>query len=136
MLTSVGKTFSFEAAHHLPNYKGKCRNVHGHSYKLEVEVKGPVNQDHDASIEGMVMDFDVLTAIVNQEVITKMDHRDLNQCLMEIPTAENLAQHIFWVVGKRVHDHTAGECYLSSIKLWETEKCYAHVTGGPNELYS
>ena len=45
----IGKTYSFEAAHHLPNHNGKCKNPHGHSYRLEVEVEGGLNPFPGAS---------------------------------------------------------------------------------------
>ena len=55
--TSVTRCFTFEAAHQLPWHPGKCRNLHGHGYRLEVTVEGPVNDD------GMVLDFAVYTPL-------------------------------------------------------------------------
>lgn len=63
----VSKFFYFEAAHILSDYSGECSNLHGHSYKLEVAVEGELQN-------GMVVDFKVVKAIVNNEVIGKLDH--------------------------------------------------------------
>ena len=68
------KIFHFEAAHALNGYDGKCRNIHGHSYELRVTVKGmPLNETGNPK-NGMVIDFHDLKAIVNQEVVEKLDH--------------------------------------------------------------
>lgn len=83
----VTKIFHFEAAHHLTNYHGKCERVHGHSYKLEITVEGPVQEN------GMVIDFVILKNIVGKKVIEKLDHHDLNNVLQN-PSSENLVQWI------------------------------------------
>ena len=68
------KEFSFEAAHALDGYDGPCREIHGHSYRLFVTVKGrPEAGDRDPKC-GMVMDFGVLKRIVNEEVVSRFDH--------------------------------------------------------------
>ena len=70
----ITKIFHFEAAHALNGYDGKCRNIHGHSYEMRVTVKGmPLNEPGNPK-NGMVIDFRDLKAIVNQEVIEKLDH--------------------------------------------------------------
>ena len=85
MKTTVTRTFRFEAAHQLPWHEGKCRNLHGHSYRLDVTVAGPVGPN------GIVLDFADLRAVVDREVVDRYDHRFLND-LMDNPTAELLAQ--------------------------------------------
>ena len=68
------KTFTFEMAHALLNYDGKCKNIHGHSYKLEVTVIGqPLSQDGHAA-DGLIIDFGDLKKIVNAEVVDVFDH--------------------------------------------------------------
>lgn len=68
------KEFSFEAAHALDGYDGPCREIHGHSYRLFVTVRGnPVAEDGNPKC-GMVMDFGVLKRIVNDEVVSRFDH--------------------------------------------------------------
>ena len=70
----ITKKFRFEAAHALYGYDGKCKNIHGHNYKLFVTVIGvPVNDNFNAK-DGMVMDFGDLKKIVNTQIIEKFDH--------------------------------------------------------------
>ena len=66
------KEFSFEAAHALDGYDGPCREIHGHSYRLFVTVKGcPAAGEGDPKC-GMVMDFGVLKRIVNEEIVSHL----------------------------------------------------------------
>ncbi|WP_295937859.1 6-carboxytetrahydropterin synthase [uncultured Alistipes sp.] len=68
------KEFSFEAAHALDGYDGPCREIHGHSYRLFVTVKGrPANGEKDPKC-GMVMDFGELKRVVNEEIVSRFDH--------------------------------------------------------------
>ena len=68
------KNFRFEAAHALVGYDGKCRNIHGHSYELQVTVKGlPINDENNPK-NGMVIDFHELKGIVNEEIVNRLDH--------------------------------------------------------------
>ncbi|RLG17037.1 6-carboxytetrahydropterin synthase QueD [Nanoarchaeota archaeon] len=83
----VVKQFKFEAAHFLPGYNGKCGSVHGHSYLLEVGVKGEVNDE-----TGMVMDFSRLKEVVSQEIIDVLDHSFLN-VLKSKPGKQELTFH-------------------------------------------
>src|SRR5210317_29782 len=70
----ITKMFSFETGHALYGYDGKCRNVHGHSYKLSVTVKGsPITDSSEVKL-GMVIDFGDLKKIVKQEIVDLFDH--------------------------------------------------------------
>ncbi|HZH70344.1 MAG TPA: 6-carboxytetrahydropterin synthase, partial [Flavobacteriaceae bacterium] len=70
----ITKQFSFETGHALYGYDGKCRNVHGHSYKLSVTVIGnPIEDTSDVKL-GMVIDFTDLKKIVKEEIVDKFDH--------------------------------------------------------------
>ena len=113
--TRVTRSFTFEAAHQLPWHSGKCRDLHGHGYRLEVTVDGPVGDD------GMVVDFDVLGAHVEREVIERYDHKFLND-LLENPTAELIAADIWKTL-------EAGGVRIASIRLWETADCMVEITG-------
>lgn len=121
----IGKTYRFEAAHHLPNYDGKCRNPHGHSYRLEVEVEGdiiPVG----SSDGGMVMDFADLDEMM-EKLLSVLDHHDLNISTrsflqVQTPTAELLVRGIANWMHKQ--PFPAG-VHLSRVRLYETEKAYA-----------
>ncbi len=112
--TSVSCSFTFEAAHHLAWHPGKCRNPHGHSYRLEVTVSGPLDDN------GVVVDFDHLRALVDRTLIDVWDHRDLNE-IIDNPTAELLA-HQAWAL------LTEAGLSLSTLRLWETEHSSAALT--------
>ncbi len=115
-LTSVTCTFTFEAAHRLSWHPGKCRNLHGHSYRLDVTVAGPLDGN------GVVIDFDHLRAIVDRAVIEPWDHSDLNQ-VIDNPTAELLAQRAWALL-------TEAGLGLHSLRLWETDNSCAELTAG------
>ncbi|MFI3306048.1 MAG: 6-carboxytetrahydropterin synthase [Rikenellaceae bacterium] len=68
------KEFNFEAAHALENYDGACRNIHGHSYRLFVTVVGSPNEEEGCSSYGMVIDFGRLKCIVNEQIVSRLDH--------------------------------------------------------------
>tara|TARA_B110000881_G_C18517333_1_gene485643 strand:+ start:215 stop:649 length:435 start_codon:yes stop_codon:yes gene_type:complete len=70
----ITKEFKFEMAHALHGYDGLCKNIHGHSYKLLVTVKGDIKNDSGNAKDGMVLDFDILKSIVKPEIIKKYDH--------------------------------------------------------------
>ena len=73
-MVRITKEFKFEMAHALYGYDGLCKNIHGHSYKLSVTVKGEIKTDCGNPKDGMVLDFDVLKSVVRPEIINKYDH--------------------------------------------------------------
>ena len=108
----------FASAHQLREYKGKCENLHGHNWRVMVRVKG---ERLDAT--GMLLDFGVLKRLV-KETLDELDHKFLNETppFDSInPTSENLAHHLFRVIGKRL---PAG-VNVHDITVWESEKCAA-----------
>ena len=123
-LALLTKVFRFEAAHHLPGHRGKCARPHGHSYKLEVTLRGPVTEAPGESDHGMVMDFGDLAQIVREAVIMRLDHYDLNEVTGLHTTAENLV-HWIWdtLVAAGLPDDL-----LYRIQLWETESGYVEIT--------
>ncbi len=68
------KEFSFESANALGGYDGPCREIHGHSYRLFVTIKGEPSTDPMNPKQGMVMDFGVLKKVVHEEIISRFDH--------------------------------------------------------------
>ena len=74
MMIRITKEFKFEMAHALHGYDGLCKNIHGHSYKLWVTVKGEVRNENGHVKDGMVIDFAELKEIVKPEIIDKYDH--------------------------------------------------------------
>ena len=113
MMTRVTCSFDFEAAHFLPMHPGKCRDVHGHSYRIEVTVVGDIQEN------GMVIDFDDLRTIVKREIVDNWDHKLLNDFL-DNPTAELLAHHAF----EKLMATGVG---LHSVRLWETRDSFVEV---------
>ncbi len=88
--------FYFAAAHRLPRYDGPCFRQHGHNYKFFVALEGEVDPR-----SGMIIDFGIVKAAVQEEVLARVDHRDLNDVL-ENPTAENIARWIWEALEKRL----------------------------------
>jgi len=109
--------FHFAAAHRLPRYQGPCFRMHGHNYKFLVAVEGDVDP-----ATGMVADFGVVKQLVNELVMTRADHRTLNDFL-ENPTAENIARWIFETLEPRLPG-------LAEIRLYEIPDCCVTYRGG------
>lgn len=120
MLKAGRINFSFAAAHHLPGYDGVCSKVHGHNYKLEVEVSGRIDPE-----TGMIVDFALLKRRVEESIIKFLDHQnlnDLNAPFSDNPTAEKLVD---WIVRKLNDLFDASlSAYLHRVRLWETDNCY------------
>ena len=106
----VRRRFDFEAAHRLPEHPGKCRDLHGHSYRLVVTVERPVDPH-----SGMAIDFSDLKRVVRREVVDKLDHKDLNE-IIENPTAEETVRWIW----ERLTEPLPG---LTELELHETTSC-------------
>jgi 6-pyruvoyltetrahydropterin/6-carboxytetrahydropterin synthase len=131
MTVLVGRRESFNAAHQLcdpalsddENRRlfGKCANLHGHNYVLEVVVAGEIDQ-----ASGYVLDLKSLSDVITRQVIGDVDHRNLNTDVPwlkgRVPTAENLAQ-AFW---ERLRSELPGGL-LRTVRVWETDKNWAEV---------
>ncbi|MCL6625952.1 MAG: 6-carboxytetrahydropterin synthase QueD [Alicyclobacillus shizuokensis] len=86
---AVRKEFTFDAAHHLHLYEGKCQSLHGHTYRLAITVSGVPDE------RGLCMDFSELKAIYENAIARRLDHRYLNEILPPMNTsAENM---IVWM---------------------------------------
>ena len=120
----VTKEFEFESCHHLLEYKGNCKNPHGHSYKLQVTVKGVLDTI------GMVLDFKELKSIVKACVITPLDHKDLNEELDFNTTAENMVKWIYDVLDEQVKIYTKDRVRVEKVRLWETSSSHATYRRG------
>jgi 6-pyruvoyltetrahydropterin/6-carboxytetrahydropterin synthase len=104
----LGLITEFDAAHSLPGYQGKCANLHGHTYQVEIVVEGDVGED------GFVMDFYKLKKII-AVALDDLDHSYLNDILPN-PTAETIAQ---WISDRLKRDMMGTAVRLLSLKLWE-----------------
>ncbi len=127
----VSKEFSFDMAHILDGHDGKCQNLHGHTYKLQVEVSGDLVLE--GAKKGMVVDFTDVKRVVKEAILAPMDHafiydttsereckiaallNELNSKTFGIPmrtTAEEMARFMFNCLKDKLP--------ISAIRLWET----------------
>ncbi len=115
----ITQAFTFEAAHRLPNVPAthRCHRMHGHSYRIELQLEGPVDQH-----TGFVVDFFDVEKVFGP-ILEQLDHHTLNEITgLENPTAENIAVWI-WEKAKPL----LGE--VSSVKVFETPSCWAEYDG-------
>lgn len=142
------KRYTFETGHALYGYDGKCKNVHGHGYKLFVTIIGEPIMDGSHVKNGMVMDFGDLKKIVNEEIVDIFDHaivfnkntphKELGESLKEKghhviladfqPTSEMLVIHFAGIIQNRLPENIE----LFSIKLQETDSSYAEWYASDN----
>ena len=144
----ITKRFSFETGHALYGYDGKCRNVHGHSYKLYVTVIGHPISDTTHVKLGMVIDFSDLKVIVKNKIVDVFDHatvfnkntphvelakelsdRGHNVLLVDYqPTSEMMIIDFANVIKQELPSHVK----LHSLKLQETDSSYAQWFASDN----
>ena len=107
-----------QAAHHLPRHPGKCKDLHGHTYRFDVLCEGPIDPE-----SGMVVDFADVKAAVRERVLNTLDHKLLND-IIEYPTAEHIAAWIWTQL-------EGSELPVVEIRLWETTSNYVVYRGEP-----
>jgi len=138
MKTTITKYIEIDMGHRVPNHKSKCRNLHGHRYKIEAIVRDKVITTPGASDEGMVIDFGDIKEIMMEEIDAKFDHgfvmyvddefksyfnlmrNENNQKIIFvdfIPTAENLAKHWFELIESKLRER---KIKLLGVRVWET----------------
>ncbi|WP_396142857.1 6-pyruvoyl trahydropterin synthase family protein [Flavobacterium sp.] len=144
----ITKQFSFETGHALYGYDGKCKNVHGHSYKLSVTVIGTPISDSNNVKFGMVIDFSDLKKIVREEIVDVFDHATVfNKNTPHVELAEELknrGHHVILVdyqptsenmvidFAKKIQDRLPNNIQLHSLKLQETESSFAEWYASDN----
>lgn len=139
-MTTITRTFEFDTAHRLAKHEGECSNIHGHRYKMAVEV-GAEKMDE----MGRIIDFSKLKAIVSlwidqfwdHSLIVQSDDSTLLEFLAEqelkyyimpnAPTAENMAKHFFDKINESLKK---AKVTLLSITIWETPTCSATYRPG------
>jgi len=121
----VSKEFTFDAAHHLHCYEGKCKNLHGHTYKVIFGISGFVNEI------GILIDFGDIKEIWKQEIEPFLDHRYLNEVLPPMnTTAENM---VVWIYEKMNDALQASDrlkydgARVEFVRLFETPTSYAEA---------
>lgn len=154
MITAI-KEFTFDSAHMLAGHEGLCKNVHGHTYKVHVEVAHKNNLINEGPSEGMVVDFKHMKDLFNEHLFSKLDHAfvyntqsdsaletKIADLLIEEnrkvygmdcrPTAENMTYH-FYTKLTQIKDLLTTPIVITSVKVWETPTSYAEfkpATGG------
>ncbi len=110
---------SFAAGHALRGYRGKCENVHGHNYRVQVTLRGP-----QLDSTGLLCDF-VEVKRVMQRIIDRLDHRFMNDVPpfdRLNPSAENLARHFYEEIGRGLAENPpAVEVRVGEVRIWETD---------------
>lgn len=140
----VTKIVEFEMAHALHNHSGQCKNVHGHTYKLEVTLKGATSEAPHQANDGMVIDFSALKGIIEDEIICIADHALwLNhldpragmlepnpmfgkmQAVSYNPTCENMVAKFASILKEVFYEKGYTGLTLTKVRLWETSNSYA-----------
>ena len=144
----ITKLFSFETGHALYGYDGKCRNVHGHSYKLSVTVIGtPITDTNNVKL-GMVIDFGDLKTIVKEDIVDKFDHATVfNKNTPHVELADELSKRGHSVIlvdyqptsenmiidfAEKIKNRLPENIKLHSLRLQETETSYAEWHASDN----
>jgi len=129
----ISKEFKWEMGHRLPFHAGKCKNIHGHTYKMRVEIEGDLDEN------GMVMDYYDVSEIISP-IVDELDHSfmvretdkeiidfldKLNSKKVVVPfetTAENITLHLLEKIKKRINSDRIKRI---KVRVYETEKTYA-----------
>ena len=146
----ITKQFDFETGHALYGYDGKCKNVHGHSYKLSVTVIGTPIKDSSNVKCGMVIDFGDLKKIVLSEIVDKFDHSTVfNKNTPHIELARELEKRGHSVIlvdyqptsemmlidfAKKIKNRLPETIQLHSLKLQETATSHAEWYASDNVI--
>jgi len=127
-IIEVVKEFTFDSAHYIPGHPGACKNIHGHTYRLQVGFRGPVN-----SKTGVVIDFADIKQVIQMLIVNKLDHAFLNKLDYatfpnDMPSAEKIVQ---WMAEVIQCASIPGSAELSLIRLYETPSSYAEWRAEP-----
>jgi len=137
---TLTRIFTFDTAHALENYPGKCRHIHGHTYTLYVTVGGPIKEETGHPYDGIIIDFTDLKAWVNSAVIQQFDHYLLlrkGSALAKLsypewdriyltnyqPSCENMLLDMC----TRLENSIPDGLRLVKVKLYETPNAFAEI---------
>lgn len=133
----IGHTFEFCGAHYLPGHKGKCANLHGHTWKVEVVIEeSEINKTHQRIChtlykehthelkDAMIIDFSLFKEKV-RNVLQSLDHKELNE-VIPFPTAEAIACLIFKILSS-LFLAMSKSYIVVKVKVWESSDSYAEV---------
>ncbi|MDR2972685.1 MAG: 6-carboxytetrahydropterin synthase [Bacteroidales bacterium] len=138
-LLRLTRVFNFDMAHVLLNYPGKCNNIHGHTYRLEVTVRGTLCNDETSPKKGMIIDFSDFNDLIQSKIIDVWDHaliihQNSDPALLNAlknnykkiiitafqPTTENMVCELASIIKQIL----PSDLQLFSLKLCETDKSY------------
>lgn len=138
----ITKEITFDSAHMLSNYNGKCNNLHGHTYKLQIEVEGNINPE-----TCMLIDFNELKEIINSNIMRMFDHalifsavgyreeaeaalyewaKKYNKKYFVMPYGKTTCEDIAPVIQENLQ-LVLGSGYKIGVRLWETPTSFAEV---------
>ncbi|RKD25094.1 6-carboxytetrahydropterin synthase QueD [Ammoniphilus oxalaticus] len=118
----VIREFTFDAAHHLHAYEGKCKSLHGHTYRLVIHLSGRVDEI------GIVVDFAEIKRIFKERIDAHLDHRYLNDVLPPMnTTAENMIVWIWEQLQDEITKLNIPELRLEELTLYETPTSRAYL---------
>ncbi len=135
---TLTKIFSFDAAHVLENYPGKCKNIHGHTYFLHVTVSGEVKNDVNHPFNGMIMDFSELKKWIHESVLQHFDHalllyKNSTTAKLDFPEKEKIyfasytptCENMLMDIVTRLKESVPSTIQLSEVRLQETPTSFA-----------
>ena len=143
----ISKEIEFDAGHRVPSHGGKCKNPHGHRYRVRVTCVGRIIDEPGRPDNGMLVDFGNLKNIMNQKVHDVLDHgfiiwendehllaqmQDqgwLTIIFPYIPTAENIARWTWEVIEDVLETEFDNDLWLSEVAVWETPTSVAYYRG-------
>ena len=138
----ITKSIEWDMGHRVPNHKSKCRNPHGHRYRMELSLSGLVNRNAGASSEGMVIDFGDIKRIMMNQIHDVLDHGfmvyEKDQLLLSffetnaeeqfkmikvpfIPTVENISQWCY----QQLNLCLPNDISIYNVRLYETPNSWA-----------
>lgn len=141
-MVTITKTIEWDMGHRVPNHKSKCRNLHGHRYRMELTLAGEINATSGDSSEGMVFDFGDIKRLMTEKIHDVLDHgfmiyerdeilvrffdsvKEQNFRMLQvpfIPTAENIARWCY----VQLADSFPGAVGIVSVRIYETPNSWA-----------
>lgn len=146
-MIAISKEVEFDAGHRVPNHQSKCKNPHGHRYRVRVTCTGPIIEDPTDPEFGMLTDFGDLKALMTTLIHDPLDHAmvihtddtDLSaamtgygwKCvwLPYVPTAENFARWAWEQLAPHLNERYGPRLQLAEVAVWETPTSVAYYTG-------
>lgn len=145
---TITKEVEFDAGHRVPSHGSKCRNPHGHRYRVRIACKGTIIEELGAPDDGMLVDFGDLKGILLERVHDVLDHSfifyagdddmrkalatDADWSIVEfpyVPTAENIARWAWEQLHEVIAGRFRGNLWLHEVAVWETPTSVAYFSG-------